>query len=76
MTASNASLRRSRSHRAIGGVIAGLAQYLGLDVTLARILYILLSIWSAAFPGVLVYLVLWILIPEEEYSDPRVVSNQ
>jgi phage shock protein C len=58
-------LRRSRSNRMIGGVVAGLAQYFGLDVSLARVLYVLVSILSAAFPGVLVYIIMWVLIPEE-----------
>jgi phage shock protein PspC (stress-responsive transcriptional regulator) len=56
----------------IGGVVAGLAQYMGIDVSLARVLYVLISIFSAAFPGILVYLIMWILVPEEEYDrDPH-----
>lgn len=66
MTRSNAPLRRSSSNRMIAGVVAGLARYIGMDVSLARILYVLISIFSAAFPGILVYLICWILIPEEE----------
>lgn len=58
-------LRRSRKNRMIGGVVAGWADYLGIDVTLARALYVLISICSAAFPGILVYIVFWILTPEE-----------
>lgn len=57
-------LRRPRSNRMLAGVIAGLADYFGLDPTLARILYVLLSVFSAAFPGILVYIILWILIPQ------------
>jgi phage shock protein C len=69
-------LRRSRSGRMIGGVVSGLAKYFGLDVTLARVLYVVISICSAAFPGILVYLLFWILTPEEDYTDPRVISTQ
>ena len=61
----NAPLRRSRRNRMIAGVVGGLADYFGLDPTLARIVYVLVSIFSAAFPGILVYLVLWLLIPNE-----------
>ena len=61
----NPPLRRSRSNRVIGGVVAGLAKYLGIDVTLARVLYVLISVLSAAFPGILVYIILWIVTPEE-----------
>jgi len=59
------ALGRPRSNKMIAGVCAGLARALGWDVTLVRILYVLVSIFSAAFPGILVYIILWILIPEE-----------
>jgi len=58
-------LRRSRKHRMIAGVIGGTAEYLGLDPTLLRVVYAVGSILSVAFPGILVYIVLWIVIPEE-----------
>jgi phage shock protein PspC (stress-responsive transcriptional regulator) len=61
-------LRRSRSDRIIAGVCAGLAHHFGLDPTLVRVLYVLASILSIAFPGIVVYLVLWIVIPEEPAS--------
>jgi phage shock protein PspC (stress-responsive transcriptional regulator) len=59
-------LRRSRQQKVLGGVCGGLAEWLGWDVTLVRILYVVVSILSAAFPGVLVYVVLWIAMPKEE----------
>lgn len=59
-------LRRSRSNRMIAGVVGGLADYFGLDSKLARIVYVLVSVFSAAFPGILVYVLLWILIPQED----------
>lgn len=59
------ALRRSRRHRMIAGVVGGLADYFDMDVTLLRILYVLVSIFSAAFPGMLVYLILWVLMPLE-----------
>ena len=60
-----APLRRSRSDRMIAGVIGGLAKHFGIDSTLARVLYVLVSIGSAAFPGILVYVLLWALVAEE-----------
>jgi len=45
-------------------------------VSLARVLYVVVSICSAAFPGILVYLLFWVLMPLEEEQDPRVVSTQ
>ena len=59
-----APLRRSRSDRMIAGVVGGLAKYFGLDPTLARVLYVVASIVSAAFPGILVYVLLWAIVPE------------
>jgi phage shock protein PspC (stress-responsive transcriptional regulator) len=58
-------LRRSRSDRMIAGVIGGLAQHFGFSSGGLRIIYVLVSILSAAFPGILVYLILWLLIPQE-----------
>ena len=57
-------LRRSRRHRLIAGVCGGLAEWLGWDPTLVRVLYVVVSILSAAFPGVVVYVVLWLVMPE------------
>lgn len=59
-------LRRSRSDRMIAGVVGGIAQYFGLDSTLARVLYVVGSIISAAFPGILVYVIMWAIVPEED----------
>ena len=51
----------------IAGVCGGLADWLGWSPTVVRLLYVLVSILSAAFPGILVYLILWIVMP----NDPR-----
>ena len=59
-------LRRSRQHRLIGGVCGGLADWLGWDVTLVRVLYVVVSILSAAFPGLLAYIILWIIMPDAD----------
>ena len=49
--------------RMLGGVCAGIAEYFNLDPTLVRIGYLVLSIASAAFPGLLVYIILWVIMP-------------
>ncbi len=56
-------LHRSTRHRWIAGVCGGLAEWLGWSPTMVRILYIIVSVLSAAFPGIVVYIVLWILMP-------------
>lgn len=48
----------------IAGVCAGIAEYLGWDPTVVRIVYALLSIFTA-FAGVIVYLILWLIMPKE-----------
>ncbi|MFQ5670199.1 MAG: PspC domain-containing protein [Acidobacteriota bacterium] len=55
-------LTRSRD-RLIAGVCGGIARWLGWDPTTVRVAYVILSLLSAAFPGTLVYIVLWLLMP-------------
>jgi phage shock protein C len=61
----NAPLRRS-NNRVIAGVCAGLAEWLGWKVDHVRIAYVVVSIISVAFPGIIVYLLLWLLMPEAD----------
>ncbi|RXQ96132.1 PspC domain-containing protein [Ancylomarina salipaludis] len=56
-------LKRS-SNKMIAGVCAGIAEYLGLDITIVRVVYVLLSIFSAGFPGLIVYLILMFVMPD------------
>lgn len=65
-TASNKPFARSLNDRMIAGVIGGIAHRLGWSSTLLRVIYVIISIASAAFPGILVYLILWLLMPNEE----------
>jgi phage shock protein C len=58
------ALMRSRRSRVIAGVCGGIAESLKWDPTLVRVLYVLVSILSAAFPGILVYVVLWLVMPQ------------
>jgi phage shock protein C len=56
-------LQLSNRNKMIAGVCGGLADWLGWDVTLVRVLYVVVSVLSVAFPGILVYLILWALMP-------------
>ncbi len=56
------------NNRFIAGVCGGIAQWLGWDPTMVRVLYLLLSIISAGFPGALVYIILWAIMPVDEYN--------
>lgn len=61
-------LLRSTRHRMISGVCGGLAEYIGWDPTMVRLIFVLVSIFSAAFPGILVYLIAWLIIPEDHLT--------
>ena len=51
------------SNRIIAGVCGGIADYFDFDPTLIRVIYLVLSLFSAAFPGVLLYIILMLMIP-------------
>ena len=59
-------LTRSRRHKMIAGVCGGIAEYFDLDPTVVRVAYVLLSIASVAFPGILAYIVLMFVMPPPE----------
>ena len=58
-------LRRSKD-RMIAGVCGGIAERFGFDPTIVRVVYVLVSILSAAFPGVLIYIIMWVVVPDAE----------
>ena len=55
---------RSINDRVLAGVMGGVAHRYGWNSTLLRAIYVVVSVASAAFPGILVYLILWLLMPE------------
>ncbi len=57
-------LYRSRRNSIIAGVCGGIAEWLGWSPTWVRLLYILVSILSVAFPGIVVYIILWVIMPK------------
>jgi phage shock protein C len=63
--AAEGGIKRSRNNAMIGGVCAGIAEHFGWSVTRTRVAYVLLSVLSVAFPGILVYLILWLVLPED-----------
>lgn len=69
MNGSNRPLRRSRSDSMVAGVVGGLARYAGMDPSLARVIFVVVSLLSAAFPGLLVYVILWIVMPKDTYPE-------
>ncbi len=61
--ASPRKLMRSRTHKVIAGVCGGIAEYLDVDPTVVRVLYVAASVFSALFPGLLAYIILTFLMP-------------
>lgn len=57
-------LYRSRRNAMLGGVCGGIAEWLGWSPTMVRVLYVIGSILSVAFPGAIVYVILWVLMPK------------
>ncbi|MEO8398331.1 MAG: PspC domain-containing protein [Ignavibacteriaceae bacterium] len=57
---------KKSNNKMIAGVCGGIAEWLKLDPTLVRVSYVLLSVLSAAFPGILVYIILWAILPPPE----------
>ncbi|MBO4984309.1 MAG: PspC domain-containing protein [Bacteroides sp.] len=61
----NKKLRRSTKDCKIAGVCGGLAEYFDIDSTIVRIVYLIASLCSAAFPGLLIYLILMLVMPKD-----------
>jgi phage shock protein C len=59
-------LRRSNKERMIAGVCGGIAEYFDLDPSIVRIVYVLVSVLSVAFPGILFYIIMWIIVPQSD----------
>lgn len=58
-------LARSYDDRMIAGVCGGIARYFDVDPTLVRVGYVLMSAVSAGFPGLLIYVILWLIMPKD-----------
>lgn len=72
------------NNKMLAGVCAGLADYFDIDVAMMRVIYAALTIFSTCFPGVLLYIVMALIIPQKpastandgvEEADAEVVSD-
>lgn len=59
-----AKLHRSKNNRILAGVMGGIAEYVGWSPFWVRILFVVISSLSAAVPGILIYIVLWFIMPK------------
>ena len=69
-------LMRSHAERKIAGVCSGLAHYLDLDVSLVRILWFFITLACGIVPGLVAYVLGWIIIPEEPFLLPVAAAQQ
>ncbi len=63
----NKKLTRSVSDRMLCGVCGGIAEYLDVDPTIIRVAYVVMSLFSVAFPGLILYIILALIIPQKGY---------
>ena len=61
----NKKLRRSKRNQVIAGVCSGLAKFLDIDVVIIRLLWVIITIFTGFFPGILTYIIWVIIVPEE-----------
>lgn len=61
----NKKLYRSTNNKMISGVCAGIADFFGIDPTIVRVIYALISLFTTGFPGIIIYIILAIIIPED-----------
>ena len=66
-------LHRSRQNRMIAGVMGGVAEYLGWNPTFTRLLFVIISTASAAVPGILIYVVMWVVMPNATQDSYRLL---
>jgi len=60
-------LTRSTKDKMLAGVCSGIAEYMAVDPTIIRLVFALGTFFTAVFPGTIIYLVMWIVVPEERY---------
>lgn len=68
----NKKLIRKRNDKILGGVCSGLGEYLELDKNIVRLLWVIITVFTGVWPGVIVYIVAWAIIPEETQSKKPV----
>lgn len=67
-------LYRSRTDRKIAGVCGGLAEYFNIDATIVRVIFLILLL-PGGVPGLLPYLILWVVMPEKPAADAKLLKE-
>ncbi len=58
-------LYKSQTNKMLGGVLGGIGEFFDIDPTLVRIGYVCLSVFSACFPGLLLYIIMYFIMPKQ-----------
>lgn len=72
----NRKLTKSKTNVVLTGTLAGFAEFLGIDPTIVRVIYVFLSLMTAGFPGITLYIVMAILIPAGRKTDNSGWNNR
>ncbi|MDN7023410.1 PspC domain-containing protein [Methanoculleus sp. FWC-SCC1] len=60
-----AKLTRSQNDRMVAGVIGGIGEYFNIDANLLRIIWVIVTVFTGFLPGIIAYILLWLILPEE-----------
>lgn len=69
------NLYRSRTNRVFFGIFGGLGLYLSIDPVILRLMYLLITVFTGIVPGIMVYLVGAMIVPEEPKKEPPVYTH-
>ncbi len=72
----NKKLTKSNSNVVISGSLAGVAEFIGIDPTIVRVIYVILALFTAGFPGFLLYIALMLLMPSGANRQQRGTYNE
>ncbi len=71
----NLNIKRSFNNRIIAGVLGGLAEYFAWNAGILRIIWVIFTLISGFFPGIIVYLIFWMIMPPENPNEPKDVTH-
>jgi phage shock protein C len=60
-----AKLTRSRDDRMLAGVCGGIGEYFNVDSNLIRVIWVIITVFTGFLPGIIVYILLWLILPQE-----------
>lgn len=71
----NTGLYRSTEHHVVAGVLGGIGEHFDWNINILRLIFVLITIFSVAFPGILIYLILWMVMPKRPQITPPALPD-